>query len=442
MGNPAPVQNQQVTSLTGAIQNPMLASLAMGTAAKPGPARLQIANAQRLGNIMTGVQKADPKALAAFYGVPEGTDLRPQYEATRKGKEIPTAKEGGVMHLQGYAGGGRAAKQAAKAQYQQAQATDAKNAAAKKKAAATAKTQQAQAQAQALKASSGVNTAPYSMANAMFQQTPGMDLSQVGNKYAGVTNPLYQKAVDQLSAMQAPQEYQQASDITRQASQGLQNASGFTPQQVAAPKSWANQANVQQYMDPYIQSVIQLQQEQANRNYGQQLNQLKSQAAGMGAYGGSRETLAESEAQRNQNFLLNNIAQQGLSNAYNQGMGQFTAEQQLAQQAAIQNQQAGLSGQQMNLSALTNQGNLAQILAGIGGNQLAYGQGMAQNWASAGNTAQGLANATAAQQQQNAQNLWNGVNNTTQPGINTISGLGGGSQSQANYGTKPGSWGG
>jgi len=437
MGNPAPVSNQQVTSLSGAIQNPMLSAMAMGTAAKPGPARLQIANAQRLGNIIQGVQKADPTALASFYGVPEGTNLQPYYEATQKGKPMPTKKEGGVMTLQGYAGGGRAAKQAARAQYQQDLANDAKNAAAKKKAAAAAKAQKAQT----MQTASGVTAPPYSMANAMFQQTPGMDLSQVSNQYAGVTNPLYQKAVDTLSAMKSPEEYAQASGITRQAAQGLQNASSYAPQQVAGPKSWADQGNVQQYMNPYIQAVVQLQQDQANRNFAQQQNQLRSQAAGMGAYGGSREALAEAEAQRNQNFLLNNIAQQGLANAYQQGMGQFTAEQGMAQQAAIQNQQAGLTANQANLSALANQGNLAQILAGIGGNQLGFQQGMAQSWGSAGNTAQSLAESAAAKQQQNAQNLWGGVNTATQPAINTISGLGGGSQTQANYGTKPGSWG-
>ncbi len=151
-------------------------------------------------------------------------------------------------------------------------------------------------------------------------------------------------------------------------------------QEIEKRKSWTDPGVSEQYMSPYIRNVIEEQKQQANRDFAQQQNQLRSQQVGMGAFGGSRGALMETEGQRNQNFLLNKIAQEGLQNAYTQGMGQFNTGQ-------------------------------SQLMEG------------AQGWGAAGQTLQGLAQDYYNTNQQNARNVWGGASQAATPGVTMISGM-------------------
>jgi len=119
--------------------------------------------------------------------------------------------------------------------------------------------------------------------------------------------------------------------------------------QMQGPKSWTDAGTAQQYMSPYMQNVVDIQKRESMRDYAKQLNQLKSQAAGAKAYGGSRLAIEQAEAARNQAQRLGDIEAQGLQQAYQSGMGQFSAEQGLGLQAG----QANLSAAQQ--TALANQ---------------------------------------------------------------------------------------
>lgn len=105
----------------------------------------------------------------------------------------------------------------------------------------------------------------------------------------------------------------------------------------------------QQYMNPYLQSALNPQLEEARRQ--SQITQLGNQAKATqaGAFGGGRQAIMDAETQRSLGSNLANITGQGYNTAYDKAMGQFNADQarQLqAQQAGEQSRQFG-AGQGM-----------------------------------------------------------------------------------------------
>jgi hypothetical protein len=87
-------------------------------------------------------------------------------------------------------------------------------------------------------------------------------------------------------------------------------------------------ANVNQYMSPYVSDVVNQQQQQAIRNYAQQLPGLASSATGMGGLGGSRQALMQANAQQGLQNQLANITATGYQNAFQNAQNQFNASNQ------------------------------------------------------------------------------------------------------------------
>jgi len=81
--------------------------------------------------------------------------------------------------------------------------------------------------------------------------------------------------------------------------------------------------NVSKYMSPYIQNVINQQEQGAIRDYGRSLPGLGSQAAMIGGLGGSRSALMQSEANRNLQNTLAGIDAQGYQQAYQNAQNQY-----------------------------------------------------------------------------------------------------------------------
>ena len=190
------------------------------------------------------------------------------------------------------------------------------------------------------------------------------------------TNPYYNQAINQLQSMgQSPWQY----DAASKGFQGLAN------------KAWTDPGVAQSYMNPYIENNLKIQEDLANRQFAQQQNQLNSQAAGRGAFGGSASALAQQNAQYNQNLANQNRVAQGMNDAYNFGMQGFQNDM----------------GRQLQ----ANQG-----LLGAGGQQAAYNQNLFQNWGQAGNTLQNLAQNWYGNRAQNANQFWNGVGSAAAPG--------------------------
>ena len=94
------------------------------------------------------------------------------------------------------------------------------------------------------------------------------------------------------------------------------------------------------YMSPYMQQAVDRQKFEATRDYAKQLQALKGQAVGQGAFGGSRQAIVEAEAQRNLNQQLQNIQAAGTQRAFEQAQ----QAQQFGAGLGLQGLQAGYGG--------------------------------------------------------------------------------------------------
>jgi hypothetical protein len=157
-----------------------------------------------------------------------------------------------------------------------------------------------------------------------------------------------------------------------------------------------DQGAAQQYMNPYMQSVVEMQQQDAQRQADIASTGRNAQATQAGAFGGSRQAIMDAEAARNLASQKGSIQSQGLNTAYGQAQQQFNADQarrQQAQQMYEQSRQYGAGlGMQGLQTALQGAGQLGQL----GGQQ--FQQGMDINK---------LQNQMGSQQQQAQQNILN-----------------------------------
>ena len=102
-----------------------------------------------------------------------------------------------------------------------------------------------------------------------------------------------------------------------------------------------------QYMNPYLQSVLQPQLEEMRRQSDINLQPSMAKLTQAGGYGGGRQAIMESEANRNLLQEQNKTIGQGYSNAYDKAMGQFNVEQGQAKTLADMMSEAG--GQQRGI---------------------------------------------------------------------------------------------
>ena len=87
------------------------------------------------------------------------------------------------------------------------------------------------------------------------------------------------------------------------------------------------QEQAQQYMSPYIQSVIEQQQRDAERQSQIMGTQQQAQAAQAGAFGGGRDAIMRAERERNLALQKGDITATGMQNAFNAAQQQYNADQ-------------------------------------------------------------------------------------------------------------------
>ena len=166
----------------------------------------------------------------------------------------------------------------------------------------------------------------------------------------------------------------------RAASQGYgaQNVAGAKPiNEMFVNAGQLSQTNLDPYMNPYTSAVTQQTLQDLERSRQMQQNQLGAQAQAAGAFGGSRQGVAEAETNRA-------FAEQAARTAGQLNQAGFTQAQQAAQQDIANAMQANLANQQANLAAQTTTG--AQTLQAQLANQAAQNQA-SQFGAQAANTA-------------------------------------------------------
>ncbi len=94
------------------------------------------------------------------------------------------------------------------------------------------------------------------------------------------------------------------------------------PQQPQQPQGIASQ-----YMNPYLQSVLQPQMEELRRQNDITNMMGNAKMTQAGAFGGGRQAIMNAENNRNLMQEMNKTVGQGYANAYDKAMGQFNTEQ-------------------------------------------------------------------------------------------------------------------
>ena len=102
-------------------------------------------------------------------------------------------------------------------------------------------------------------------------------------------------------------------------------ANGTTPSTPATPGQ--PQGIASQYMNPYLQSVLDPQMAELRRQSQLNLQPGLAKLTQAGGFGGSRQAIMESEANRNLLQEQNKTVGQGYANAYDKAMNQFNTEQ-------------------------------------------------------------------------------------------------------------------
>jgi len=125
-------------------------------------------------------------------------------------------------------------------------------------------------------------------------------------------NPLQQQSFAQAEGLGGA-----GNNYSQNALQGIQALSGQT----------FGQDQAQQYMSPYIQSVIQQQQRDAQRQSEVAGTQQQAQATQAGAFGGGRDAIMRAERERNLALQKGDIEATGMQNAYNSAQQQYNADQ-------------------------------------------------------------------------------------------------------------------
>lgn len=131
----------------------------------------------------------------------------------------------------------------------------------------------------------------------------------------------------------------------------------YNPQMVTAPSFL--EGNIQQYMNPYISEVEQRATSNAERALQQQMNQISGQAIQARAFGGSRQGIAEGVAAAEGARGIGDLSAQLRAQGFQQAAALQQADQARQMQAALANQQAGLTGAGLSLQGATTLGNLA-----------------------------------------------------------------------------------
>lgn len=242
-----------------------------------------------------------------------------------------------------------------------------------------------------------------------YATTYGNPLEQAGlagsGRVAGLS-PMQQQVGTTLQGMTNPSQFAQGTAATQAGigalgqSENLYgninnvNAPDLMMYQAKGPESYTG-SNVSQYMSPYEQQVIDVQKQQAFRDAQKGLVAQNMAAARQGTYGGARNALMQTEADRNLQTQLANIQATGLQSAFQNAQQQFNTSQQQQQAANLANLQAALGVQQLGAGQSLESQKANQAA------QLQSAQGLGQLGATYGNIGQTLGALGTAQQASN-----------------------------------------
>ena len=187
-------------------------------------------------------------------------------------------------------------------------------------------------------------------------------------------SPLQNQSYQNAALMQTQPQLQDATAMAGQAGLGALNT-GYTYNPYQA-QQFTGQA-VKDYMSPYMDNVVQRQQQDASRQAAIAQQAQGAQAARAGAFGGSGDYLMRSQAAGNLARQKGDIMAQGQQAAFQNAQNQFNQSQAQNLGAAQLNAQQGQFGAGLGLQGLQTANQAAQNLANIG--NLQYQQNMGIN---------------------------------------------------------------
>ena len=213
-----------------------------------------------------------------------------------------------------------------------------------------------------------------------INQNPYMQY--MGDRVAQFT-PLQQQSYENAGLMQTAPQLQDATALAGMAGLGALNT-----QYTFKPSSFTSK-DFDAISNPYMQSVVERQQQDATRQAAIAGQAQQAQAARSGAFGGSGDYLMRAQAAGNLARQKGDIQALGLSNAYNQAMQQYNTQYQ-------QNAQQQQYGAGLGLQGLQTANQAAQNLGNLGNTQYQQNMGINQ-----------MQNKYGGQQQQQMQNVLN-----------------------------------
>jgi hypothetical protein len=228
--------------------------------------------------------------------------------------------------------------------------------------------------------------------NILGMQTPGQfgaatnlaNTAGLGSIAAGQYTP------GQFNAQQVNAQQVNSPDMQAAQTQFQANLERF---QMQAPDQFGQQ-QINQYMSPYMQNVVDTQKREAVRDAqkGQIVQDLG--AARQGTYGGSRQLLAGLERERNLGTQLGDIQSRGLQSGYEQAAQQFERDRAAGMTAQQANLQAALGVQELGTTT-----GLQSALANLNNEQQARVNNQAQQFQAQGMNADNALRAALANQQ-------------------------------------------
>jgi hypothetical protein len=230
------------------------------------------------------------------------------------------------------------------------------------------------------------------------------------SEYFAGFSPLQEQSQQGAANMTAAPQLSGATGMAAEAGlRGLDaqyNPSAFTSGYNPSTQNF-DQGAAQQYMNPYMQSVVEMQQQDAQRQADIASTGRNAQATQVGAFGGSRQAIMDAEAAKNLASQKGSIQSQGSNAAFQQAQQQFNADQARKLQSRQYGAGLGIQAQQMaeqsrqygaglDMQGLQTALQSAGQLGALGGQQ--FQQGMDINK---------LQNQMGSQQQQAKQNILN-----------------------------------
>lgn len=148
------------------------------------------------------------------------------------------------------------------------------------------------------------------------------------------------------------------SALQTQAFQGLAGLAAPDTMGAFTPSSFTEEGTAQTYMNPYLQQVLDPQLDELRRQAEISRTQQAGKLTRAGAFGGSRQQLAESELTRNLLDKMAGVTGKTYADAFNRAQDQFNIEQKMGQQAQTLANQYGLEA----LAAQTRAGDIQRAI--------------------------------------------------------------------------------